>query len=309
MKIQDRDALGRKAFLIAVIGNLFLTVFNIAVGIMAGSYALISEGAHTISDLITSVIAYMGFKIANKPADNEHPYGHGRAEAVAGLVIVVFLAIVAYQIVSGAIGRLFFGGNLAIPDPIAIAMAIAGIIINFVMSQGIINLGKKANSPAIVADGKHQRVDIFSSIAILLGVFVAQYGYPQLDPFIALVIALLIAKTAYDIGKENIDAIMGKVPSEDFVNEIIEVSNSVGHVIGTHNVKVNYLGSYATVSLHIEVPPEMTVKESHKVVHSVQNKLIDEIDVIRGVVVHACPAGLEYDHCQDIDGKNILSDD
>lgn len=301
MNNEDREKLGKRAVLVAVAGNIFLTVFNIAVGMMAGSYALISEGAHTISDITTSIIAYIGFKIGSKPADEEHPLGHGRAEAIAGLVIVVFLAVIAYEIITGAIDRLFFGGATAIPDPLAVVMAIIGVITNFFMSQYIIKLGERANSPAIVADGKHQRVDILSSLAILFGVMIAQYGYPQLDPFIGLIIGLLIVKTAFDVARENLDNIMGKVPSQDLVDRIIDVSNSVDKVCGTHDVRVNYLGSYATVSLHVELPPEMSLDESHKIVHLVQNKIVDEIDVIHGATVHACPVGLEYDHDQQLD--------
>ena len=301
MKAKEREAFGKRAFYVAVIGNAFLTVFNIMVGLMSGSYALVSEGAHTISDLITSIIAYAGFKIANKPADAEHPYGHGRAEAVAGLVIVVFLAIIAYEIITGALYRLFLGGGSTIPEPISVIMAIIGVFVNFGMSQYIINLGQRANSPAIVADGKHQRVDIFSSLTILFGILVSQYGYPQLDPIIALLIALLIGKTAFDIGRENINAIMGKVPSQELVDDIERVSNSVDKVCGTHNIRVNYLGSYATVTLHIDLPGDMTVEESHKIAHLVQDKIVEEVGVVRGVTVHACPLGLDYDHKQDID--------
>jgi cation diffusion facilitator family transporter len=268
---------------------------------MAGSYALISEGAHTLTDITTSIIAYIGFKIGSKPADEEHPLGHGRAEAIAGLLIVIFLVIVAYEIITGAIERLFFGGTPAIPDPLAVVMAIIGVITHFSLSQYIINLGERANSPAIIADGKHQRVDIFASLAILFGILIAQYGYPQLDPFIGFVIGLLILKTAFDVARENLDNIMGKVPSPELVDRIVEVSNSVDKVCGTHNVRVNYLGSYATVTLHIELPPDMSLDESHKVVHLVQNKIIDEIDVIHGVTAHACPFGLEYDHDQQLD--------
>jgi cation diffusion facilitator family transporter len=169
------------------------------------------------------------------------------------------------------------------------------------LSQYIINLGERANSPAIIADGKHQRVDIFASLAILFGILIAQYGYPQLDPFIGFVIGLLILKTAFDVARENLDNIMGKVPSPELVDRIVEVSNSVDKVCGTHDVRVNYLGSYATVTLHIELPPDMSLDESHKVVHLVQNKIIDEIDVIHGVTAHACPFGLEYDHDQQLD--------
>ena len=192
-------------------------------------------------------------------------------------------------------------GTATIPDPLAIVMAVIGVITNFLMSQYIIKLGEMANSPAIVADGKHQRVDILSSLAILFGVMIAQYGYPQLDPFIALIIGLLIVKTALDVARENLNNIMGKVPSQDLVDRIIDVSNSVDRVCGTHDVRVNYLGSYATVSLHVELPPDMSLDESHKIVHLVQNKIVDEIDVIHGATVHSCPVGLEYDHDQQLD--------
>ena len=301
MNREDREKLGKRAVYVAIAGNVFLTIFNIAVGIMAGSYALISEGAHTISDITTSIIAYIGFKIGSKPADDEHPLGHGRAESIAGLVIVIFLAVIAYEIIRGAIDRLFFGGTAAIPDPLAVVMALIGVITNFFMSQYIIKLGERANSPAIIADGKHQRVDILSSIAILFGVMIAQYGYPQLDPFIGLVIGLLIVKTAIEVARENLNNIMGKVPSPDLVDRIVEVSNSVPKVSGTHDVRVNYLGSYATVSMHVELPSDMSLDESHKVAHLVQNKVVDEIDVIHGATVHACPVGLEYDHDQQLD--------
>lgn len=301
MKKEDRERLGKRAAYVAILGNIFLTVFNIAVGIMSGSYALVSEGAHTISDIVTSVIAYVGFKIGSKPADAEHPLGHGRAEAIAGLVIVVFLAIIAYEIITGALYRLFFGGKLGIPEPIAVIMAIIGVFVNFAMSQYIIKLGNMVNSPAIVADGKHQRVDIMSSLAILFGILIAQYGFPRLDPLIGLVIGLLIVKTAVEVARENLDSIMGKVPSPELVDKIIEVSNSVDKVCGTHDVRVNYLGSYATVTLHIELPPEMSLDESHKIVHLVQNKILEDIDLIHGVTAHACPFGLEYDHDQQLD--------
>lgn len=195
-------------------------MFNIAVGIISGSYALISEGAHTLSDVMTSIIAYAGFRIGQKPADKEHPIGHGRAEAISGLIIVVFLTMVAYEIISGAFDKLINPSSIAVPETIAAIMAIFGIIINYAVSEYIINIGKQIKSPAIVADGKHQKTDIFSSIAVLIGVIASNFGYPILDPIVALIIGILILKTAYDIGKENIDNIMGKVPSDELIDNI-----------------------------------------------------------------------------------------
>ena len=298
-----RSKAGKKAAIVAIVANCFLTTFNIAIGIMSGSYALVSEGAHTLSDVATSVIAYIGFKIGQKPADDEHPIGHGRAEAIGGLIIVLFLGMVAYEIMQGAIERLLNPSLITTPDFYAAIMAVLGIMINFSVSEYIIKIGKEIRSPAIVADGKHQKTDIFSSIAVLLSVVVSNMGYPILDPIIGLIIGVLILKTAYEVGKENIDHIMGKVPSPEFINKIKRVANKTPNAQDAHNIKVDYLGSYAVVSLHVKVDGNMTVDESHKIAHSVEKNLIKKIPEVKYAMVHVCPIGLEYNHDQEKDEK------
>ena len=297
-----RNKGGKKAASVAIVANCLLTILNISVGILSGSYALISEGAHTLSDVATTVIAYIGFKIGQKPADEEHTLGHGRAEAISGLIIVLFLAMVAYEIMSGAIVKLINPSLITTPDVYAALMAIFGIFINLIISNYIIKIGEEIKSPAIVADGKHQKTDIFSSIAVLFGVIVSNMGYPQLDPIVGLIIGFLILKTAYEIGKENLDNIMGKVPSEEFIDQIKKVANnSSPYAKNAHNIKVDYLGSYATVSLHVQLDGKMTLDESHKIVHDVQDNVIRQIPEVKYVMVHACPIGLEYNHDQEID--------
>ena len=298
-----RSKAGKKAAIVAIVANCFLTVFNIVIGIMSGSYALVSEGAHTLSDVATSIIAYIGFKIGQKPADDEHPIGHGRAEAIGGLIIVLFLGMVAYEIMQGAIERLLNPSLITTPDFYAAIMAVLGIMINFSVSEYIIKIGKEIRSPAIVADGKHQKTDIFSSIAVLLSVVVSNIGYPILDPIIGLIIGVLILKTAYEVGKENIDNIMGKVPSQEFINKIKRVANKTPKAQDAHNIKVDYLGSYAVVSLHVKVDGNMTVDESHKIAHIVETNLINKIPEVKYAVVHVCPIGLEYNHDQEKDEK------
>ena len=292
---------GKKAATVAIIANCFLTVFNIIVGLMSGSYALVSEGAHTLSDVATTIIAYAGFKIGQKPADEEHPIGHGRAEAISGLVIVLFLTMVAYEIITGAFNKILNPSLITIPDTLAALMAIFGIFTNYAISNYIIKIGEEINSPAIVADGKHQRTDIFSSVAVLVGVVVSNMGYPILDPIVGFVIGLLILKTAYEIGQENIDNIMGKIPSEDLIRRIEKIANKTPKVHNAHDIKVNYFGSYATVTLHIQLDGDMTVTESHEIAHQVQENIVKKIPMIKSATVHACPIGLEYNHDQEID--------
>ena len=296
-----RNKAGQKAAIVAITANCILTVLNIIVGIISGSYALISEGMHTFSDVVTSVIAFLGFKIGQKPADKDHPIGHGRAEAISGLIIVVFLVIVAYEIITGAFDKIMNHSLITVPDTYAALMAVFGIFVNYSISEYIIKVGKEIKSPAIVADGKHQKTDIFSSVAILISVIVSNMGYPILDPIVALVIGILILKTAWEIIKENIDNIMGKIPSDDLINNIEKVANKTPKAQHAHNIKVDYMGSYATVYLHIELDGNMTLTESHKIVHNVQNNIINKIPEVKYVIVHACPIGLDYDHKQKID--------
>ena len=139
---------GAKAAIVGISSNIFLTIFNIIIGVTSGSYALISEGAHTLSDVATSIIAYLGFRIGQKPADEDHPLGHGRAEAIAGLVIVLFLTMVAYEIMSGAIYKILNPKLITTPSYFAAIMALIGIGVNICISRYIINLGKKIRSPA-----------------------------------------------------------------------------------------------------------------------------------------------------------------
>lgn len=227
--------------------------------------------------------------------------GHGRAEAIAGLIIVVFLVLISYEILTSAIEKLFFGGQLGIPTYLAGLMALFGIIINIIMSRYIINLGKRINSPAIVADGKHQQMDIFSCVAILISVILSQFGYTFLDPLVGFVIGLFVLKAAYDVGKDNINNIMGKLPSNELVNEIKKIASSVDGVYGVHSIRVNYFGSYATLALHIEVDPNLSLKESHKIAHQVQDKLTDKISLVQLVIAHACPYDADYDHEEPLD--------
>ena len=180
-------------------------------------------------------------------------------------------------------------------------MALFGIIINIIMSRYIINLGGRINSPAIIADGKHQQMDIFSCAAILISVILSQFGYVFLDPLVGFIIGLFILKAAYNVGKDNINNIMGKLPSEKLIDEIKDISKSVDGVYGVHNIRVNYFGSYATLSLHVDVDSDISLKESHKIAHQVQNNLTDKITIIQLVVAHACPYGTDYDHSYPLD--------
>jgi len=285
----EREKTGRKASTVAILGNIFLTVFNFSIGIISGSSALVAESAHTLSDVLTSIIAFIGFKIGMKPADREHQYGHGRAEPLVGLVIVVFLLVVVYEILSGVYAKFTSGAVLVAPESIAAYMALIGIFVNLVMTTYLFRAGKRINSPAIIADGQHQKVDIFSCAAIFIGVLGSQLGYPFLDPLVAIFIALIIIKTAFELGLDNVNILMGKLPSETILEEVEAAANKVKDVKGVHSVKINPMGPYSSAELHIEVDGELKLKNAHEIAHKVEEKIIYDVSAIKMAIVHVCP--------------------
>lgn len=297
MDAELRHKTGRRAVIVAISGNIFLTIFNFIVGILSGSTALVAESAHTLSDVLTSIITAIGFRIGLKPPDSEHPYGHGRAEPLVGLLIVVFLVFIAYEIISEAYKKLLLMGSLAPPDWTAAVMAIIGIGVNLTMTTYMTRVGKKINSPAIIADAQHQKVDIFSCTAIVVGVIGSNFGILILDPLVAVLIAVLVLRTAFNVGKDNINNLMGKIPSNDLLIEIIQAGMSVEGVRGIHNVKVNYMGPNASVDLHIAVDPELSLRNAHKIANNVEKKVIERVDIVSIVYVHVCPDGEDEDVC------------
>jgi cation diffusion facilitator family transporter len=285
----DREKIGRKASTIAITGNAFLTIFNFLVGALSGSSALIAESAHTLSDVLTSIIAFVGFKIGMKPADDDHQYGHGRAEPLVGLIIVFFLIVVAFEILSSVYFKLTSGNPLLAPNIIAAYMAIVGIVVNIILTKYLTTSGKKISSPALLADGQHQKVDIFSCLAILVGVLGSQLGYPILDPLVAIFIAAIVIKTAYELGRDNVNILMGKLPSKDMIKEIESYAMSIPDVKGIHGIRINPMGPYSSAELHIELSGDLKLIEAHEIAHKVEKKILKNVSSIKMATIHVCP--------------------
>jgi cation diffusion facilitator family transporter len=291
---KEREKTGKKAVSVAISGNIILTILNFIVGTLSGSVALVAESSHTLSDVLTSIITAIGFRIGMIPPDSDHPFGHGRAEPLTGLVIVVFLLIIAFEILSEVYRKLTAGGVLNPPDMTAALMAIVGIGANLAMTTYMMRAGNKINSSAIVADAQHQKVDIFSCSAILIGVIGSRLGIPVLDPIVAIFISIMVLKTAFDIGKKNINSLMGTLPSKEILVDIKTAALSVEGVFGIHKVRINYMGPYASLDLHVEVMDNLTLKEAHEIAHNVEKKIIESFEVITMVTVHVCPKGESF---------------
>ena len=178
---------------------------------------------------------------------------------------------------------------ISVPDHNVAIMAVIGIFVNLAVSRYVISMGKKINSPAIIADGKHQQTDIFSSIAILVAVFASNMGYPIFDPLVAILIGFLIFKIAVQIFISNINFILGRIPSEEFVQDIIDIADSAPNVQNPHNIKVDYMGNFSVVALYIDLDRDLSFEESSKIADRVQEKIKKEKSEIWFAIVHTCP--------------------
>ena len=297
--INNREKLGQKASFVAIFGNVFLTVFNFLVGFLSGSTALVAEVTHTLSDVITSILAYAGFRIGMKPADEEHLYGHGRAEPIVGLMIVVFLGIIAFEIISEVYKKIVLGEALTPPGLIAAVMALIGIFVNYIMTNYLVKTGKKINSPVLIADGRHQSVDIFSCAAVLVGVIGSRFGFTFLDPLVAIFIAIMVLKTAFTLARDNLNTIMGKIPYPKIVEDLKSLALSVEDVKGVHDIKINNMGPYSSAELHIELDKDLTLQKSQKIADQVEKLIINKIKIIKLVTVHTDPAETECEPKND----------
>ena len=294
----DREEIGNRANKFAILVNVILTILNFVVGIISGSTALVAQAADNAGDLLSNLIGLWAFRIGLKPADAEHPYGHGRIEPLVGLLISIILFFIAYQIFQEAYAKFLMIGSLAAPSWIAAGMAIVAFFMNYFVMKYLFKTGKEINSQILMATGNQKKMDVFTSVAIFFGIVGSQLGYPILDPILAVVIGVLVIKTAFDVARENINNLMGKVPSKKLINDIKSVAVSVEGVYDAHDIKVNNMGPYASVEIHVEVKGDLPLREAHKIAHKVERTIITKIDIISIAIVHLDPMD-DDENCSD----------
>ncbi len=290
VRIMDRAEIGNRASKFAIISNVILITLNSAVGLLGGSSALVAQAADNAGDLISNLVGLWAFRFGLKPADTGHPFGHGRIEPLVGLLISLILFFIAYQIFQEAYSKFLMIGSLRAPSLFTAVMAIVAFIINFFIMNYLFTKGKEINSPVILATANQKKVDVFTSVAIFFGIVGSHLGYPILDPILAVVIGFLVIKTGFDVARDNINDIMGKVPSNKLVSDIESAAVSIKGVCEVHDIKVNYMGPYASVELHIEVKSNLSFKEADEIADNVEKTIINKIEIITAAIVHVNPS-------------------
>ena len=284
------------ATMIGIAVNLLLAVLKAVGGILGNSRALVADAAHSASDVVSSIAVLVGIRAAQKPPDSEHPYGHGKSENVATLIVAILLVVVGFEIIYNAIVSLMAGTAQNYTTMIALYIIIFSIIVKEVLFQYKYRLGTKIKSPALIADAWHHRSDAISSVVALVGIGLSiigtAYGIPYLgylDPIASAIIALIIMYMGYQLAKEAVSMTLEVVLNEDETREMRETVVEIDKVRQIDRLIARSHGSYVIIDIKISVDADITVEEGHHVARIVKQTLLKNHKEVMDVNVHVNP--------------------
>ena len=281
---------GVKTTFIGIVVSFFLAAIKIFTGIIGNSYALIADGIESLTDIFTSSIVLTGIYFASKPADEDHPYGHGKAEPFAGVAVAFGIFIAAMVIVVQSIYEIIIPHHA--PEPFTLVVLIVVIITKETLFRFVIKVGTSVNSIAIKSDAWHHRSDAITSAAAFIGISIALIGgpgYESADDFAALFASIIIIINAYRIFKPALFELLDTAPPIQVIQKVRDTASKVDNVMGIDKCFVRKMGFDYFVDIHVLVNANLPVYKGHEIAHEVKNKLINEYSNISDVLVHIEP--------------------
>jgi cation diffusion facilitator family transporter len=287
LKAYDEIRQGEKGAWVSIIAYLMLSALKLLVGTVSGSQALLADGLNNTTDIIASVAILIGLKISRKPPDRDHRYGHFRAETIAALVASFIMAAVGVQVLYQAVAK-FFKPTLGTPDMIAAWTALFCALAMYLVFRYNFKLATRINSHAMMAAAKDNRSDAFVSVGAFIGITGSQFGLPWLDPLSALLVGLIICKTAWNIFRDASHAL-----TDGFdVKELAQIRKTIDKTPGVEairDIKARVHGNNVLVDVTIEVNNMLNVVESHDITEKIEERMLEEHKITH-VFVHIEPA-------------------
>lgn len=286
-KESSRTSVGYLEAIVSIFGNVFLFAVKLIIGLLINSLSLIADAFHSLSDVLTSVVVLIGFKIGGRPADKEHPFGHGRVETISTLIIAFLLFIVTYDIGKSAIQRIIKPETVDFNILAVIFMILSAAFKEWMASLSIY-LGKKINSTSLIADAWHHRSDAIASFLVGIGLIFARFGIYRVDGILAIFVAVLIGVVAFELMKSSTNMLIGEAPDSELVEKIRKEALSVKHVMGVHDIFIHDYNINKVISLHLEVKGELSADEAHDIATAVEDR-VKELSKAISVTAHIDP--------------------
>lgn len=284
----ERGRATRKVAFVSGVVNLALSAAQILVGLVANSAALVADGIHSASDLLSDVLVWFAARHAAQAPDEEHPYGHGRFETAATLGLGILLSLVALGIVWNGLERLL-DVDRPIPGKVALLVAVAGILAKESLYWYTIAAAKRLKSQMLRANAWHHRSDSISSVVVLIGVGGAVIGFSYMDALAAIVVGIMVAKIGWDLGWRALSELVDTALDDEQVNEAKRVIMGIDGVRSVHMLRTRRHGAEASADVHVQVAPRLSVSEGHMISLAVEDRIIDQVESITDVTVHIDP--------------------
>ena len=291
-KTVNEKSIIRKLSLVSIIGNAILSGFKIFAGIYGKSGAMISDAVHSFSDVLTTIIAYIGVKISKKVADKTHPFGHERVECISSLFLSLLLMITGLGLGKIGLENIIEGNyeNLTIPGGIALFAAVLSIVSKEAMYWYTVFYAKLINSAAFMADAWHHRSDAFSSVGSLIGIVGAMMGYPVLDSVASVVICLFILKVSYDILKDAVSKLLDTSCGEKYENELRKFIEENEGVMGVDVLRTRMFGNKVYIESEIKVDGDISLREGHAIAEKLHASVEKRYPNVKHIMIHVNPS-------------------
>ena len=278
-----------KVTIISILWNIVLTIIKVLGGILGKSNAMIADGLHSASDIISSIGVLIGNHIAKTPNDKEHNYGHEKAETLVSFLLSILLIFVSLKISLGGINSLFHLNEVKIPTILPLVISLISIGIKEYQYRNTIKVAKMTNSPALKADAWHHRSDALSSVGSFIGILGARIKFPILDPIASIIICLLIIKVAYDIFKDSIYKLIDASCDDETINKIKDVILEQEGVIQLDSLKTRVFGSRIYADIEISAYGKQSLEDAHDIAERIHDEVEKKIPMIKHCMVHVNP--------------------
>jgi len=263
---------------LSIATNGLLFIFKYWAGFVTGSLALMADAWHTLSDSLSSIIVLIATKISSKPPDKEHPFGHGRAELVAAIIIGVILGLIGFEFARDSIERLVNHESVVF-GKFAIWVTAISIFVNEALAQFSFWASKRTGNPSLKADGWHHRSDAISSAIILAGIFAGQY-YWWIDGVLGLIVSLLIFYAAYETIKEGTDPLLGEIPDQELLDDLHEIAKeATGMDTHLHHIHLHRYGDHVELTAHIRLSRDLTLVKAHAIADDIESEILRKLHI------------------------------
>lgn len=276
---------------VGIFGNVLLVIFKLFAGIIGNSAAMVSDAVHSASDVVATLVAFIGVRASKKEADSKHPYGHERIECVASLILGSILFMTGIGIGIASVKKIILGQSDGIESPkeIALIAAIISIVTKELMFRYTRAVAKKLNSDAFMADAWHHRSDAFSSIGSLIGIGAAMLGFKIMDPIAGLIICIFIFKIAFDVIMVAISKMLDTSCGKEYEDKMTNFISAQEGVIGVDLLRTRTFGNKIYVDAEISVDGDLRLREAHSIAERVHNEVENNFDNIKHIMIHVNP--------------------